>query len=437
MSSMTEWRKEYPLFGESFQGFTHPSGLTVQFVPKPGFCKKFAIFSVDFGSINTRFIVPGEREETRVPDGMAHFLEHKLFEQPEGNVMDRLVALGASPNAATSFSRTYYYFTCTDHFAECFRLLLHFVLHPYLTPENVEKEKGIIAQEINMYLDNPDYVNSMNLLRLLYHHNPIRREIAGSVEDIMGTTVAILEKCHQTFYRPCNMNVTVVGDLDFCEIRDLVCEAIPEDAPKGEIKRIFTPEPNCLAGTLHVERRDLSLPLFQFGFKDDPSRFQGVERAKRDAAGNVLKEMLFGTTSSFFETLYERGLINQEFFGDYEIERDYAMACLGGESPDPFAVQDFLRSYLVEQKKQGLSQSDFDMLRNAGQGRLLRRFHSPESIGRIFSSVQLQGVSGFDYFTAYGTITLDDVYRVFEEVFCQDVALAVMLPKEDGTESAQ
>ncbi len=429
--AMKETKKEYPLFDECMYEFTHPSGLTLQFIPKPGFYKKFAIFSVDFGSVDTRFIAPGESSVTQVPDGMAHFLEHKLFEQAEGNVMDRMVALGASPNAATSFSRTYYYFTCTEHFEDCFRLLLHFVLHPYLTVDNVEKEKGIIAQEINMYQDNPDYVASMNLLRLLYHRNPVRREIAGSVKDIMGTTVEILTKCHSTFYRPSNMAVTVVGDLAFPEIRSIVCDSIPSDRPAGEIRRIFDEEPASLAGSLHVDQMEVSLPLFQIGFKDDPKRFQGLERARRDAAGNVLKEMLFGKTSAFYEALYNKGLINQEFYGDYDIERDYAMASLGGESPDPFAVQQFLREYLEQQRRMGLSRSDFEMLRNAAAGRMLKRFNSPEAIGRIFSALWLQGVSGFDYFTAYGTITFDEVCRVFEEVFCQDMALSVINPKEE------
>ena len=419
----------YQEIDETLYTFTHSSGLRVQIVPKPGYYKKFAIFSVDFGSINKRFIIPGQQKITEVPGGVAHFLEHKLFEQEDGNVMDRYAALGASSNAATSFSRTYYYFTCTDCFAQCLALLLHFVLHPYITEESVEKEKGIISQEINMYLDSPDFVVSMNLLRLLFHNNPVREDIAGSVEDVMHTTADILRLCHSTFYSPDNMVLTVVGDVSPEEVASIVRDQIPGERRAGTLQRIFDEEPASLAGTSQIVRMDVATPLFNIGFKDHALRYTGMERVRRELAGTILKDMLFGRSSAFFEDLYNRGLINQEFYADYDIERDYAMAGLGGESKDPETVRELVAQYLQRCKRDGFNRADFEMLRNAYAGRLLKRLNVPETIGKQFSALYLQGISGFDYFSACGTITFDEINQVFEEVFLQDMAISVVLSK--------
>lgn len=422
-------RKIRQEFDEKIIEYDHESGLHVQIVPKPGFYKKFAIFSVRFGSIDTEFIAPGETEPTKVPEGVAHFLEHKLFEQEDGNMLDRFVSLGASPNAATGFNWTYYYFTCNDMFEECFGLLLHFVLHPYITEQSVEKEKGIISQEINMYLDSPDFIVSMNMLKLLYHNNPIREDIAGSVESISKITSDILLKCHKTFYDPSNMCVTVVGDIDPETVEKIVNRHIPHVKREGDIKRIKVSEPLTLNGTEAIAKMDVSLPLFNIGFKDDPDGHFGISRVRREAAANVLKEMLFGKSSYFYENLYNEGVINQEFFADYDLSAEYAMFSLGGESPEPLKIKDYLLNYIEEIKKNGLDKEEFEMTRNAISGRILRRLNSPESMGRMFAASYLQGVDAFDYFTAYGTITIDECSHIFEEIFLKPMAISIVNPK--------
>ncbi len=409
--------------------YDHESGLHVQIIPKPGFYKKYAIFGVNFGSINNEFIAPDENRVTKVPEGVAHFLEHKLFEQEDGNMLDRFVSMGANPNAATSFNWTYYYFTCTDRFEECFGSLLHFVLHPYITEQSVEKEKGIISQEINMYLDSPDFVVSMNMLKLIYHNNPIRNDIAGTVESISKINADILLKCHKTFYNPANMVVTVVGDINPDEVERIVSKSIPSQRRTGKIERIFKPEPLELNGTENIIKMDVSLPLFNIGFKDNPDNFKGKERVRREAAGNILKEMMFGKISSFNEDLYNKGIINNDFFSDYDLSSEYALFSIGGESPNIDYLISYLAEYIQNIKKTGLDKDDFEMVRNACSGRVLRRLNSPESLGRMFAASYLQGVDAFDYFNAYGTISMDECSRVFEDVFLKPMAVSIVNPK--------
>ena len=203
----------YEKLGETLYEYVHESGLKVLFVKKPGYNKKTAMFGTNYGSIDNVFKVQGSDKEIVVPDGIAHFLEHKLFEQEDGNMLDKFSKLGASPNAFTSFNQTVYYFSCADLFEENFRMLLSYVQNPWLTDENVEKEKGIIGQEIRMYEDNPNWRVFFNLLDCLYVNHPVKLDIAGSIESISKITKELLYDCYHTFYTPSNMVVVVVGDL--------------------------------------------------------------------------------------------------------------------------------------------------------------------------------------------------------------------------------
>lgn len=415
----------YKNLGETLYTFTHSSGLPVHFVCKKGYARKFAVLAVDFGSVNTCFQVAGAGV-TRVPQGIAHFLEHKLFEQEDGNVLEKYAGLGASPNAATGFSNTYYYFNCTHRFAECLALLLHFVFHPYLTEENVEKEKGIIEQEIHMYDDDPYYQNMLGVIRLLYRHNPVRNDIAGSVKDIRSLTPELLMKCYHTFYRPTNMCLTIVADEDPESIRGLVARA---DIPAADIlgvRRIAQPEPAGIWQQRSSCKMDVPLPLFHFGFKDQPQRFCGIDRVRRDLSGTIAKELLFGRHTPFYEEMYASGLINQEFGASYEIEREFALAMISGETGKPKEVEDRVRGYLQQVGAQGLPREDFKMVRSSLAGKMLKRLNSPESLGIMTAVSYLQGVQAFDYFTSCGTITFDEVDQVFREVFLGEMAVSLV-----------
>ena len=425
-------KKEYPDLDETVYEYNHASGLHLQMIPKPGFYKKFAVCALNFGAVHTKFQLPGSDKITVVPDGVAHFLEHKLFEQPDMNIMDQYLALGASPNAATSFLWTYYYFTCTDNFDQCFRLLMKFVQNPHFTKENVEKEKGIIAQEINMYRDEPEYVVSMNAIDLMYHNNPIKKDIAGTVESIQEITPEILELCHKTFYSPDNMAITVVGDLEPEHIVHLAEEGFAGARPCSSVPTIlFDEEPKSIVAKEKLEIMDVSMPLFTMAFKDDPNlcphgKPYGENLIQREIAGNIAKNALFGRTSAFYEDMYNRGLINSEFYADYDIDRIYAMASIGGESPNPGELRKALEEYIARNLEQGLPERSCEMIRKSAAGRMLKRLNSPEALGKMFATSYFAGINPFDYFKAYGKISYNDVMKVFREIYSGDMVTSIV-----------
>lgn len=425
---------ESRLLREKIYEFTHGSGLRVQLIPKPGYQKKFAVAAVNFGASCTRFITAAG-DSISVPEGTAHFLEHKLFEQPDFNVSERLAALGADSNAGTSFGRTVYYFKTTENFEECFRILLGFVTNPYITDESVEKEKGIICREIKMYEDSPEYAASMNLFRAMYHNNPVRNEIAGTVESVKATDRETLELCYRNFYCPSNMVVTVSGDVDIAAVKRITEECIPDGFNARPATPVYEEEPESVASERVDCFMDVSSPVFCVGFKDNhaPSS-NGYELLKRGIAGTVLKVILFGRSSAFFENLYDRGLITQEFYADYEAEREYAAACVGGESEKPLEVLEEIKKLIERVKHDSISETDFERVKRSLLGGMIQRFNSPEAAGRFFSNIALLGVFGFDYFEACVKITIDDVKKVFDEVYTVTPVISIVWPEKNKTD---
>lgn len=421
--------KEYKHLDEKIYEFKHPSGLHVQVIPKPGFYKKFAVCAINFGSVHTQFFNMGTDLVTKVPEGIAHFLEHKMFEQPDMNVMDQYMSLGASTNAATSFNWTYYYFNCTENFDPCFRLLMKFIQNPHFTEENVEKEKGIIAQEINMYRDEPEYRVSMNAIDLLYHNNPVKKDIAGTVESINAITADMLSICHKTFYSPSNMVITVVGDLDPEHIKEMINEGFMDAKPVDVPRYIFPEEPSENAGSEKTEIMEVALPLFTFAIKDKPVADPKMQ-ISRQVAGNIIQKALFGTTSQFHEDMYNRGLINSEFYADYDCCSLFSMASIGGESERPDELRDRVREHIGKMLKSGLPQDSFLGIRNAGAGGMLKRFNNPVSLGKMFATSYLAGIDPFDYFEVYGKISYNDVMDVFRELYSGDMVTSIVKGKK-------
>lgn len=420
---------EYKKAGETVYRYEHASGLKAFVIPKKGYSKKHATYSTHYGSINNEFQVPGENEITRVPDGIAHFLEHKLFEQETGSVMEKFSQLGSSPNAYTSFSQTVYLFSCTDRFDENFKLLVDFVQNPYITEESVEKEKGIIGQEIMMYQDNPGWRAFFNLLRAFYTNNPVRVDIAGSVESISKINRDTLYKCYNTFYHPSNMAILVVGDVDPQSVFQQVEAGIKPVKPQADIKRLFPPEPEKINKNYAEQALAVSMPQFQTGFRDTGFDSKGIECLKREIAIKLILEMIMGRSSEFYNSLYVDGLINNSFDFDYTIEENYAFSLFGGESSDPAEVRDRIVQHIGEIKKQGLSKADYERIRRAMYGRFMRQLNSIERISHTFISVYFKGVNIFDYLGVYDKITIEYVNEIFSQHFNLDnLALSVIKP---------
>lgn len=426
-------KENYDNAGEVLYSYEHSSGLKAFVIPKKGYSKKYATFSTYFGSINNEFIIPGEEHATKVPDGIAHFLEHKLFEQKDGSVMDKFSALGSNPNAYTSFNQTVYLFSCTDRFDENLELLLNYVQNPYITEESVEKEKGIIGQEIMMYQDDPGWRVFFNFLGALYSEFPVRIDIAGTVDSISNINRETLYKCYSTFYHPSNMIVLVVGDVEPEGIFEKIEEAIEKKDKRAAIKRIFPEEPRGINKSYAEQSLAVSIPLFQMGYRDNFQSDNGLELLKREVAIKLILNLLAGRSSRLHEELYGEGLINSSFGLDFTIERGYGFSVLGGESTNPQAVKERFCQMVEYAKKNGLERDAYDRLLKSMLGKYMRQFNSVERISHSFISVYFKGVNLFDYLDVYDKITFEYVNEVFEDHFNIDnMALSVIKPLDSA-----
>ncbi len=429
---MTFKKTHYDTLNETVYETTHKSGLKIILIKKKGFKKSYATFSTKYGSINTEFIVPGENETTKVIDGIAHFLEHKVFEQPDGtNAFNDFSKYGASANAFTSFGVTNYLFSCTDYFYENLKILLEFVQVPYFTEENVEKEKGIIAQEIRMYEDDAEQTCMYNCLRAMYENHPVKVNIAGSVEEIMKTTPELLYKCYNTFYHPSNMALICVGDLDESKIAELVDECIKKDTPHGEIKNVF-PKERTTACTEYIETEfDIPLPMFMIGFKDP--KVGGSDMLKREILTSCVLRALFGKSSAFYQKLYENGVIDKSFSSFYEYEDSYGYAAFFGESEKTETVKEEIFAVIEKAKQSGIDEGDFERAKKVCCGQFLAGLDSIENFGNEFMFAHHRGVNLLEYSKVCESITIDEANERLCELFNKEqCSTSLVLPKKEN-----
>lgn len=420
---------QYDKVGEVLYQYEHLSGLKAFVLPRKGFSKKYAAFATNYGSIDNEFVVPGDKKPTRVPDGIAHFLEHKLFEQEDGNVMDKFSRLGSNPNAYTGFNQTVYHVFCTGRFDENFRLLLNYVQNPYITEESVEKEKGIIGQEIKMYQDNPGWRGFFNLLGAFYRKLPVITDIAGTVESISKIDRNTLYTCYNTFYHPSNMSILAVGDVDPRNIFSMVEASILKKDARPEIQRVYPDEPGTINKNYVEQSLAVSMPIFQMGYRDNRLHASGFDMLMYEIAVKLLLDMLIGRSSVLYEQLYGEGLLNATFETDFTIEKGYAFSVLGGESPNPEKIRDRFCLAVGNMKKKGLDADAYERLLKSAIGRYMWQFNSVERISHLFISVHFKGVNVFDYLKVYDKITLKYVTEVFEDHFEPDnLAISVIRP---------
>lgn len=420
---------EYKDINEKVHIYEHKSGLKAFVIPKKGYSKKYATFATHYGSINSEFIIPGESDITKVPDGIAHFLEHKLFEQKDGSVMNKFSNLGSNPNAYTGFNQTVYLFSSTDRFNDNFQLLLDFVQNPYITEESVENEKGIIGQEINMKADEPEWRLFFNLLDAFYRNNPVKIEIAGTKETISKIDKNILYTCYNTFYHPSNMIILVVGDVDAEEVFKQVEASIVVKEKLPEIKRIFPDEIKTINKPYIEEKLAVSTPMFMMGFRDNYLDNKGLDSIRREIAIKLLLELIMGKSSKLYNQMYDEGLINNTFDFDYTNEEQYAFSTFGGESDSPEKVKDMIVKELENINKQGLDLASYERIKRSMTGKFIKSLNSVERISHAFISVYFKGVILFDYFDVYDKITFEYVKEVYQEHFKEEnLAVSVIRP---------
>ncbi len=408
----------------------HKSGLTVYVLPKPEHSKSYAAFATNYGSIDYRFIIPGESDYTEIPDGVAHFLEHKLFEQPDGsNAFDSYSMTGASANAFTSFNSTVYLYSCTDKYYENLAILLDFVSNPYFTKENVDKEQGIIGQEIRMYDDDPGWRVFFNLLDCLYVNHPVKKDIAGTVESIAEIDKDLLYKCYNTFYNPTNMILFACGNVDCEKIEQLVDKYVTAN-PNTEIKRFLPDEPKTINKKYKEQRLSISTPLFQIGFKDTDVGYGGAKLLRKEIITSILLEILLGEGSDLYNKLYTEGLINDSFDADFEAEISYGFSSFSGESADPDKVLDTI---LQAFSNMDFNEEEFERAKRVELARYLRMWNSVEGVSNTMVSDLFKGINIFEYSDIVKDITLDDVKLRFKEHFDEkNCAMSVIKPYESN-----
>ena len=424
--------RTYPALGEQVIWQTLPNGLPIAIVPRPGFTKKLCYFVTDFGAIHTQFAMDGQAQS--VPAGIAHYLEHKLFDLPGRDVTAEFAALGAIPNAFTGYDVTAYYFSCTENFPQCLDLLLEFVSTPYFTEETVAKEQGIIGQEIDMNRDNPDTQIFEMLMESMYENHPIRVPILGRRETIAKITPETLTACHDAFYRPDNMLLCVVGDVDPEEVRTIAEKRLgnPQLPPVTCIRR-WEESLNCPAA-YSEKKMDVAMPMFHLGFKCEAWE-PGIAATRRELTAELAAEALFGESSALYQQLYEQGLIDSSFGGGFETIDGMALFTASGDSNDPEAVADAILSKAKEIVANGLEEADFLRMKRSALG---RRIRSLDSFDATCYRICAYHLSGFDYFSfpaVYRDITTEDVRRFLEISITEDrMSLAVIYPnKEEET----
>ena len=416
----------YERIGESVYRETLPNGLQVCVVPKPGYAKKYAFFATRYGGMDTRFRLDGKWLDT--PAGIAHYLEHKMFDTKEGNALQELAKNGAEPNAFTSNAMTGYYFDSTEHFEENLKILLSFVSVPYFTDESVAKEQGIIGQEIRMIEDNPDWQIYTRMMQALYQNSTARTSIAGTVESISHITAETLYQCHKAFYTPSNMILTAVGDVDPVHVVDLARSILPREG--GErIPRDYGTEPAEIAQKETSMAMEVSTPQFLTGFKCAPAP-EGEAYLRMSAIGDMACDILLGDSSPLYLRLYDQGLINTSFGGAFEMMPGVAYLYAGGDSRDARAVAGEIYREAERLAAEGIDEDFYQQVRRATFGEQLRGLNSFENIAVSLTEGYFRGYDPFRFPQVFDSITKDDILTFLRENLREERAvLSEIVPK--------
>lgn len=409
--------------GERCFRYTHSSGMTVFMCPMEGYSSVNAQLSVRFGALDDSCRI-GERTLT-VPDGTAHYLEHKLFESPETDAFALFAETGAFCNAATSYDNTYYYFSCAQDFERNLEILLDFVQHPYFTPENVEKERGIIEQEITMYQDNPSWRILMNLLEGVYSVNPIRKDIAGSRESIAEITDKLLYDVYETFYNPSNMYLSIAGSFDMERAVEICEKKLLSRAPVSFEPTGFS-EPAGVASHRVTLNMPVGKPQFMIGFKRPD--VSGMESVTEYIYYDILFDLLFGSTSEFYLRMRDSGAINDAFYSSIFRGRGYMLPIALGESDDPDAVLEEMKKEIRRQRQTSPDREMFSRIKKASYGNMIRGFNNVETVSHIMTSAALAGVSPYAIPETVAEASYEEVCRRLAELDEENSCISIIYP---------
>lgn len=417
------------ILGEKYYEIDHKSGLKIFVMPKENYSSSYAVFGTKYGSIDTKFKRSDSDEWITVPEGIAHFLEHKLFESEDLDAFARYAKTGASANAYTSFDKTCYLFQCSGNFEASLEILLDFVTHPYFTKETVEKEQGIIGQEITMYYDVAGWMSTFNLLRCLYKNHPVRIDIAGTVESIAQITDKLLYDCYNTFYNLNNMCLAVVGDVTPEQVLG-VCDKMLKKAEPLSIERAFEDEPREIACSYAEYNLAMSMPVFSFGYKEECKEL--TQDLRKMIEVNILLEILAGDTSELYNKMFDNGLINTSFSKEYFTGFGYEAILFDGESVNPQAVADEIKKAVASLKANGIDDEQFENARRSLYGREIMEYNDIDAIANAVISAHFNGYSVFDAMEIYKSVTKEDIEKRLENMMMEEYsALSVVKNKEN------
>lgn len=421
MNKIREIKNE--LLNDSYFEIDHKSGFKIFVYPKENYSSAYAVFGTKYGSIDTCFRVEGNEEFTTVPEGIAHFLEHKLFESEELDAFARYAKTGASANAYTSFDKTCYLFQCSGNFEKSLEILLDFVSNPYFTEQTVQKEQGIIGQEIKMYQDEPGWESLFALLRAMYHNHPVRIDIAGTVESISHITADLLYECYETFYNPANMALAVVGNVTVEQVLEIADRMLKPKISK-KIERKFQIEPETVVEDTIVRNLAVSMPIFAIGYKekiDTPNR-----TLKETLESNILLDIIGGKTSGLYEEMLTDGLINTTFDIEYFEGFGYSAHIFNGESTEPEKVRERINKEIEKMKKQGVDKATFDRIKKKHYGGFIMNFNDIDSLANALIGGYFNGDGLYDQLEVLESITLEDINNRLNAINIENSSMSII-----------
>jgi len=412
--------------GEEYTLIKHPTGLDIYVWKMENFSTTHALFGTKYGSINTKFKTKDDPDFVTVPNGIAHYLEHKLFENEDCDVFSLYAKTGASANAYTSFDRTCYLFTATSNVYESLEILLDFVQKPYFTEETVRKEQGIIGQEIRMYDDNAGWRVFFNMLGGIYHNHPVKIDIAGTVESIAQINADLLYKCYYTFYNLNNMVLSIAGNVDVDKVLE-VCDKCLKQNEDIELETAFEPEPDSVLEHEVVQKLEIAMPMFNIGFKAKPET--GLAALKAEIETNFVLSLIANESSDFYKKLYDKEIINSTFYSEVFSGDGFFCSIFGGEAPDPRLVRDKIVEEIERCKKEGLDEKRFESIKKAYYGSLIKGLDDAENLATVMLNSGMEKLSAFDRIEAVAACTFEDVLNRLNMQFnTENVTLSIIEP---------
>lgn len=420
------------ILGEEYVVYTHTSGLQVVLYPMTDFQSVYALFGTRYGSMDNVLVNP-DGTSTEVPDGIAHFLEHKMFEKEYGDVSVHFSSIGANANAYTSFECTSYLFSTTEQAEEALRTLVKFVQEPYFTEESVQKELGIIDQEIRMYEDDPNWRVFFHMLGNLYHNHPVKIDVAGTSASIAQITPELLYRCYHTFYNPANMVLAVAGNFDAEHFASVVEEATRTDLPAAVPRKAPIAEPESIVRAYSEEKLAVSAKLFHIGFKETP--VSAETELETQMQYTVLNELIAGRSSALYQQMYEEKIINTSFGKDVFIGRDFAMNFFSGESDDPLEIADRLNTAISKLRADGIPEEDFERVRRSIYGQSIMMFGEVDQTANALLSAHLSGRTLFDALDILKKMQKEELGFLLARSYQKErMTISVILPQDSGQE---